>query len=113
MPAAVTFQAKPGKEEELEQLPGDPEAGRWAAGLQGAARNTLFFARGRMIRVLEFPDDAEPPSMSDVIQQNPDFERFMRKLGSLIENGFDLDSPGSLEEFSGRITCPLIFDVRP
>lgn len=113
MLVAFSFQAKPGKEEELEKLLGDPEVGRWAARLLGATRNMLFFSRGRMIRVLEFPDDAQPPSMPEVIQQNPDFERFMRKLGLLIEGGFDLDRPGSLEEFNRRITYPLVFDVRP
>ncbi|MBP7410841.1 MAG: hypothetical protein KA818_04755 [Methanoculleus sp.] len=113
MLVAFTFPAKPGKEEELKKLLGDPDAGRRAARLLGATRNTLFFSQGRMIRVLEFPDGAEPPSMTEIIEQNPDFERFMRQLGPLIEGGFDLDRPGSLEEFSRRITYPLVFDLRP
>ena len=113
MLVAFTFRAKPGKEAEFERLLNDPAAGRLVAKLTGATRNTLFLGRGRMVRVLEFPDGAKPSSIADAAQANPDVAAFLRRLGPLIEDGFDPDDRRSLDAFNQRAMVPFAYDVRP
>ena len=110
---AFTFRAKPGKEAEFERLLSNPETGKLAAGLMGASRNILFLGHGRMIRVLEVPEGVEPKSMAEIAEENPDFGDFLHKIAPLIQDGFDLDDPRSLEEFNKRVMVPLCYDVRP
>ncbi len=65
-----------------------------------------------MIRVLEFPEGVKPRSMSELAKENPDVAIFLRRMGSLVMDGFDLDRLGSLEEFNKRSMFPLCHDVR-
>lgn len=109
---AFTFRAKPGREREFEELINNPESGRAFAKMMGATRNTLFLRDGRMIRVVEIPDGIRPVPMEEIMEKDPNLKAFLRKLGSIIEGGFDPDVPGSLEAFNRRITFPLAYDVR-
>ena len=112
MLVAFSFRAKPGKEAEFEALLNNPEAGRAVAKAMGATRNSLFLKGGRMIRVLEFPEGARPLPLGEVARRDPRVAEFLRKLGPLIEDGFDFDRSGSMEGFNERIAFPLAFDVR-
>ena len=78
----------------------------------GATRSTLFLNAGRMIRVVDIPEGVKPTPMEKIMEKDPNVKAFLRKLGSIIEDGFDPDVPGSLEAFNGRITFPLAYDVR-
>lgn len=111
MLVAFTFRAKPGKEAELERILSDPEAGRRVAEKLGASRNTLFLGGGRMVRVLEFPPDATPRPLGDVAREDPAVADFLRRLGPLVEDGFDLDDPESLRAFNERAALRLAYDV--
>lgn len=111
MLVAFSFRAKKGKEADLEDLLNDPDAGRRVAKMLGATRNTLFLQDGRMFRVLEFPDGATPPQMSELARDNPAVSDFLRRLAPLVEDGFDPDDPESMEAFDDRVTLPLAFDV--
>lgn len=113
MLVAFTFRAKPGKEAELEILLNNPEAARQVARAMGATRNTLFLGSGRMVRVLEFPDGARPVPLAEIVAKDRGVYEFMKALGPLIEDGFDIDRPETLEAFNKRILVPLAFDVRP
>ena len=112
MLVVFSFRAKPGKERELESLLNNPESGRNFAKAVGATRNTLFLNNGRMIRILEFPNDAKPVSMSELAEQNPKLKEFLLNMGPIIEDGFDVDVPGSLDAFNERITFNLAYDVK-
>jgi len=112
MLVAFSFGAKPGKEREFESLLHNPDSARAVAKAMGATRNTLFLKDGRMIRVLEFPEGVKPVPLAEVAKRDPRVADFLRKLGPLIEDGFDFDRPGSMDAFNGRITYPLAFDVR-
>ena len=111
MLVCFTFRAKPGKEEEFARLMNNPDSGRAFARAMGAVRNTLFLRDGRMIRIVEFPEGARPAPMQDIMEQDPKVKEFLRKLGSIIEDGFDPNVPGSLEAFNERIMVPLAYDV--
>jgi hypothetical protein len=113
MLVAFTFRAKPGKEREFEALLNSAESGRAAAKAMGATRNTLFLGDGRMVRILEFPDDAKPVPMAELAAQDPAFREFLRKIGGLVEDGFDIDRPETLEAFNKRAFVPFAYDVRP
>ncbi len=112
MLVAFSFKAKLGKEKEFERMLNNPEAARAVAKAMGATRNVLFLKGGRMIRVLEFPEGAPPVPLGEVAKRDPRVADFLRKLGPLIEDGFDLDTPGGMEAFNQRIAFPLAFDVR-
>ncbi len=112
MLVAFTFRAKPGKEKEFEGLLNNPDAARAVAKAMGATRNTLFLAGGRMVRVIEFPEGVRPRSLSEIAKTDPNVMAFLAKLGPLVEDGFDIGDPGSLEAFNRRITLPVAFDVR-
>ena len=112
MLVCFTFRAKLGKEDEFERLMNNPDSGRAFARAMGAVRNTLFLKGGRMVRIVELPEGAHPVSMKDVMEQDPKVKEFLKKLGSIIEDGFDPDVPGSLEAFNERIGVPLAYDVR-
>lgn len=109
---AFTFRAKRGKEAEFERLLNNPDSARAVAKGLGATRNVLFLKDGRMIRILEFPEGAKPVSLADLAERDPNLKAFLRNLGPLIEEGFDVDVPGSLEAFNRRITFTPAFDVR-
>ena len=111
MLVAFSFRAKPGKEKEFEQLLNNSEAGRAAAKAMGALRNTLFISNGRMIRVLEFPEGARPVPMSELAKQDANFMSFLRKLGPLIQDGFDPEHLETMEEFNSRNTFALAYDL--
>lgn len=113
MPAAFTFQARPGREEEFERLLNNPEGGKAVAKLMGAARNTLFLGRGRMIRILEFPEGVKPQPMSELAKESPELATFLQKIAPLIQDGFNPDDPSSIEEFNKRAMVPVCYDVRP
>ena len=112
MLVAFSFRAKPGKEQEFEQLLNNPESGRYIAKALNATRNTLFLKEGRMIRVLEFPEGVKPGSLVELAERDPKVKAFLRKLGPLIQDGFDVDQPGSLEEFNQHNMFKLAYDVR-
>ena len=112
MLVAFTFKAKPGKERELEALLNNPEAARAVARAQSAVRNTLFLKDGRMIRILEFPEGVKPVPLVEIAKHDPNLLAFLRKLGPLIEDGFDADRPETLEAFNRRIMFPIAFDVK-
>lgn len=111
MLVAFAFRAKQGKEEEFEAVLNNAEAGRRVAEALGATRNTLFLREGRMIRILEFPEGAPPKSLMDVARQDSKVMDFLRKLGPLIEDGYDLERPGSMEAFNARIGFSVAYDV--
>lgn len=113
MLVCFTFEAKPGHEAEFDRLLNNAEAGRKVARLMGATRNALFLKGGRMVRVLEFPEDAKPVSLGELAKRDKDIEAFLRALGPLIKDGFDYDKPGSLEAFNQRVMTPLAYDLRP
>lgn len=110
---AFSFACKPGREREFAALLSDPEAGRAVAKGLGATRNTLFLAGRRMVRILEFPDGATPRTMAQLALENENVHRFLQRLGPIVEDGFDIDVPGSLQAFSQRAVVPLVYDVRP
>ncbi|HEV8595419.1 MAG TPA: SchA/CurD-like domain-containing protein [Thermoplasmata archaeon] len=112
MLVTFTFRAKPGKEEEFERLLNNPESGRLFAKAMGASRNALFLKEGRMIRVVEFPEGAQPVAMTDIMERDPKVKEFLKKMGAIVEDGFDPDVPGSLEAFNRRVAVPLAYDVR-
>jgi hypothetical protein len=112
MLVAFSFQAKPGREREFEALLDQPEAGRAVAALMGGRRNTLFLGHGRMVRILEFPDGAKPTPLGEVARSNPAVAEFLRKLGPLIVDGFDMDRPETLAAFNDRMSLKLAYDVR-
>jgi hypothetical protein len=113
MLACFTFRAKAGKEKEFETLLDNAEAGRGVARAMGATRNTLFLRAGRMVRVLEFPDGATPRPLAEIAREDPAIHAFLAALGPLIEDGFDVDAPRSLDAFNRRAVLPLAYDVRP
>lgn len=108
-----SFKAKTGKEREFEQLLNNAESARRTAKAMGASRNALFMGSGRMIRVLEFPEGVKPVPLARLAEENPEVKAFLRKLGPLIEDGFDVDRPGSLEAFNQHHAFHKFFDVRP
>ena len=112
MLVCFTFRAKPGKEAEFQRLMNNPDSGRAFANAMGAVRNTLFLKGGWMVRVVEFPEGARPVPMTQIMEQDPKVKEFLKKLGSIVEDGFDPDVPGSLEAFNERIMVPLAYDVR-
>lgn len=112
MLVAFTFRAKPGKEKEFEALLNNPESGRAFAKMMGATRNTLFLKEGRMIRVVEFPEGAKPVPMAEIMERDPKVKEFFRKMGAIVEGGFDPDRPETLEAFNKRITYPIAYDIR-
>ena len=65
-----------------------------------------------MIRILELPEDVKPVSMTEIAENNPKIKEFLRKFGPIIENGFDVDEPESLENFNKRITFKLAYDIK-
>lgn len=111
MLVAFSFRAKPGKEREFEELLNNPESGRASAKAMGAKRNMLFLKNGTMIRVLEFPEGVKPVPLAEIAKQDPSVEAFLRKIGPLIEDGFDIDAPESLAAFNQRITFDPAYDV--
>lgn len=109
---AFSFQAKRGREKEFEAFLSSPQAARAVGRAMGMARNTLFLGNGRMIRVVEIPDGATPPSILDVAKRDPIVMEFLRKIGPLVEDGFDIDRPETLEAFNKKTTFPLAYDLR-
>jgi hypothetical protein len=99
-------------EAELERLLNNPEAARAVAKAQGATRNILFLKDGRMVRVMEFPEGAKPVPLGEIAERDPKVAEFLRKLGAVVEDGFDVDRPEALEAFNKRIAFPLAFEVR-
>jgi hypothetical protein len=112
MLVAFTFRAKAGKEDEFREILDDPEAGRRVAAAMGATRNILFLAEGRMVRVMEFPDGAKPPSLLEIARKDAAVMGFLRQIGQIVEDGFDIDRPETLEAFNKRTFVPLAYDVR-
>ena len=112
MLVVFSFKAKRGKENEFEKLLNNSDSGRHVAKAMGAVRNTLFLKDGRMIRILEFSEGAKPISLGELAERDPKIEEFLRKIGPLIEDGFDYDKPGSMEEFNKRSMFILAYDVR-
>ncbi len=113
MLVCFTFEAKPGREAEFERLVNNPEAGKKVARLMGATRNSLFLKGGRLVRVFEFPEGKKPVSLGELARHDKGIEEFLRAIGSLTKDGFDFDTPGSLEAFNARVMVPLAYDVRP
>ncbi|OGS50531.1 MAG: hypothetical protein A3K65_03020 [Euryarchaeota archaeon RBG_16_68_12] len=113
MIVCFSFKAKAGTEKEFEGLLNNPEAGLANARAMGATRNTLFLGGGRMVRVLEFPEGAEPADMAELAAKDPKLRAFLEKIAPLIEDGFDADDPASLEAFNRRSSLALAYDVRP
>ncbi len=113
MLVCFTFEAKPGKEAEFDRLLRNAEGGRKVARAMGATRNSLFLKGARMVRVFEFPEGKKPVSLHELAKTDKDIEAFLRALGPLIKDGFDLNVPGSVEAFNARVAVPLAYDVRP
>ena len=113
MLVCFSFEAKPGKEAEFERLLNNPESARAVARAMGAARNSLFLKGGRMVRIFEFPEGGAPVSLGEIAKRDKKLEQFLRSLGPLIKDGFDYDTPGSVDAFNKRVAYPLVYDVRP
>jgi hypothetical protein len=113
MLVCFTFEAAPGHEAAFEKLLNNPEAGAKVARLMGATRNTLFLKGGRMVRVFEFPEGRKPVSLGELAKSDRGIEAFLRALGPLVKDGFDIDKPGSLDAFNARAALPLAYDARP
>jgi len=112
MLVVFSFRANPGKEREFEELLNDPDAARAVARAMGAVRNALFMKDGRMIRVFEFPEGATPVPLHEIAERDPSLKDFLRKLGPLVEDGFDADRPETLVAFNKRAFVPQAFDVK-
>jgi len=112
MLVVFSFKAKRGKEKEFENLLNNPDSGLHVAKAMGAVRNTMFLKNGKMIRILEFPEDVKPIPLRELAERDPKIEDFLRKIGPLIEDGFDYDNPESMEEFNKRNMFNLVYDVR-
>ncbi len=67
---------------------------------------------GRMIRLLEFPQHVAPTPMHEVAARDPDAKAFLAKVGELVEDGFDVDDPASLQAFGERNQFRVAYDVR-
>jgi len=113
MLVCFTFEAKPGREAEFERLLNNPDAGRAVARSMGASRNMLFVKGGRMVRVFEFPEGATPVPLGEIAKRDKKVEQFLRSIGPVIKDGFDVDTPGSLDAFNKRAAIPVAYDVRP
>jgi len=113
MLVCFTFEAKPGKEAEFERLLNNAEGGRKVARTMGAQRNSLFLKGGKMVRVFEFAEGKKPVSLGELAKADKDIEVFLRALGPLVKDGFDYNTPGSLEAFNARVLVPLAYDVTP
>lgn len=111
MLVGFSFEAKPGKAEELHALLSDPERGQAMAEALGATRNILFWQGDRMVRLLAFPDGTTPTPMAEVAERDPEVRDFLAKVGELAEAGYDLDDPGSLEAFTEAAKLELVYDV--
>lgn len=112
MLVCFTFKAKPGLEKAFEDTLRNPDVARRVARLLGATRNVLFLSSGRMVRVLEFPEGTTPRPLGEVAKEDADVATFLRRIGPLIEDGFDPDDPESLAAFTRRSMVPLAYDVR-
>jgi len=112
MLVVFSFKAKHGREREFEELLNNPDAARAVARAMGAVRNALFMKDGRMIRVFEFPEGATPVPLHEIAERDPSLKDFLRKLGPLIEDGFDVDRPETLVAFNKRAFVPQAFDVK-
>lgn len=113
MLVCFTFEAKPGKEADFERLLNNPESAKKVARAMGATRNSLFIKGGRMVRVFEFPEGKKPVSLGELAKTDRGIETFLRALGPLLKDGFDLDVPGSLDAFNARVNIPMTYDVHP
>ena len=113
MLVCFTFEAKPGKETEFERLLNNPESAKKVARLMGATRNTLFVKGGRMVRIFEFPEGKKPVSLGELAKNDKGIDDFLRALGPILKDGFDMDKPGSLDAFNARVNVPMTYDVRP
>lgn len=111
MLVAFAFGAKPGKAKDLGKLLADEETARRVTELLGARRNVLFMKDGRMVRILEFDDDADKPSMYDLAHQHAWFHEFLAEVGRLAEGGFDVDDEDSFEAFNEQVFHPLVYDI--
>jgi len=65
-----------------------------------------------MVRVLEFADGVTPVPVAHAAKTDAGLAAFLRKLGPLVQEGFDFDEPGSLDAFNKRVVLPVAFDVR-
>lgn len=108
-----TFEAKRGKEAEFERLLNNPESAKKVARLMGASRNTLFMKGGLMVRIFEFPEGKKPISLGELAKTDTGIDAFLRALGPIVKDGFDIDVPGSLDAFNARVALPVAYDVRP
>jgi hypothetical protein len=113
MLVCFTFEAKPGNEAEFERLLNNPESAKKVARLMGASRNTLYLKHGRMVRIFEFPEGKKPISLGELAKTDAGIDAFLRALGPLVKDGFDIDVPGSLDAFNARVAIPMAYDVRP
>lgn len=108
----ISFRAKPGKEKELEALLGDEKTTRRLAKTFGQKRNALFLKDGRMIRVLEVEDGAEPPDIAALARDEPWFRETLEDLSELVEDPFDVDDDASITAWMQRSMFPQVFDIR-
>lgn len=113
MLVCFTFEAKPGKEAEFQKLLNNAQGGRKVAAAMGATRNCLFLKGNRMVRLFEFPEGKKPASLGELAKTDKDLAEFLRALGPLVKDGFDIAVPGSLEAFNERVAVPLAYDARP
>jgi len=113
MLVCFTFEAKPGHEAEFERLLNNAESGRAISRAMGASRNSLFLKGGRMVRIFEFPEGGAPVSLGELAKRDKKVEQLLRSLGPIVKDGFDYDTPGSLEAFNKRVALPVAYDVRP
>jgi hypothetical protein len=113
MYVCFTFEAKPGKEAEFDRLLNNPESAKKVARLMGATRNTLFLKHGRMVRIFEFPEGKKPASLGDLAKNDAGIDAFLRALGPIVKDGFDIDVPGSLDAFNARAALPMAYNVSP
>lgn len=71
MLVGFSFEAKPGKAEELEAPLSDPERARTMTEALGATRNIMVWQGDRMVRVLGFPAGTTPIPMAEVAERDP------------------------------------------
>jgi hypothetical protein len=57
--------------------------------------------------LMEFPDGARPPTLGELARTDARLAGFLRRLGPLVQDGFDPAVPGSLEAFNRRALLPL------
>lgn len=110
--SAFAFRACAGQADALHELLNNPDAARHVARSIGAQRNLLLRQGDQFFRVFEFTDDANPISIAELAERDPDVKEFLSRIGRLTEPSYDPDNPATLVAFMQDAAVDLVLDVR-